>query len=256
MSARILYGKEFAAKIKESARTEVEQLKSTFGVTPGLAVIIVGENPASQVYVRNKHKTCAELGILSEVIALPEDTTKDALLARIDALNADKNIHGILVQLPLPAAIKAHSEEILNRIDPRKDVDGFHPVNVAIFSRKTHHQVNFFIGVAAANFFQVSNVAPVHSDYVIKIFIICVSELFCSALSERNMIFEKFVRRAEMHLCTDRSMTARRLDGNFFTHARLFDKIFHDKFSHRRAANISPTDKIYFQDSVLPICFF
>ena len=130
MSARILYGKEFAAKIKESARLAVEELKKNFGVTPGLAVIIVGENPASQVYVRNKHKTCEELGIISEVIAMPEDTTKDALLAKIDELNADKNIHGILVQLPLPAAIKAHSEEILNRIDPKKDVDGFHPVNV------------------------------------------------------------------------------------------------------------------------------
>ena len=130
MTARILQGKEFAAKIKESARTEDEELKKNFGVTPGLAVIIVGENPASQVYVRNKHKTCAELGIVSEVVAMPENTTKEILLAKIDELNADKNIHGILVQLPLPAAIKAHSEEILNRIDPLKDVDGFHPVNV------------------------------------------------------------------------------------------------------------------------------
>ena len=130
MSARILYGKEFAAKIKESARLGVEELKKNFGVTPGLSVIIVGENPASQVYVRNKHKTCEELGIISEVVAMPEDTTKDALLAKIDELNADKNVHGILVQLPLPAAIKNSSEEILNRIDPLKDVDGFHPVNV------------------------------------------------------------------------------------------------------------------------------
>ena len=130
MSAKILYGKEFAAKIKESARLEVDELKKNFGVTPGLAVVIVGENPASQVYVRNKHKTCAELGITSEVISLPEDTTKDELLAKIDALNGDANIHGILVQLPLPDAIKKFSEEILNRIDPRKDVDGFHPVNV------------------------------------------------------------------------------------------------------------------------------
>ena len=127
MSARILYGKEFAAQIKESARLEVEKLKNNFGVTPGLAVIIVGENPASQVYVRNKHKTCEELGIVSEVVAMPENTSKDELLAKIDELNADKNIHGILVQLPLPDAIKAHSDEILNRIDPRKDVDGCTP---------------------------------------------------------------------------------------------------------------------------------
>ena len=130
MSAKILYGKDFAAQIKESARVEVENLKNNFNVTPGLAVIIVGENPASQVYVRNKHKSCEELGINSVVVEMPENTTKEELLAKIDELNADKNIHGILVQLPLPDAIKAHSEEILNRIDPLKDVDGFHPVNV------------------------------------------------------------------------------------------------------------------------------
>lgn len=130
MSARILYGKDFAAQIKESARREVEEIKNKFGVTPGLAVIIVGENPASQVYVRNKNKACEELGIKSEAVAMPEETTKDELLKKIDELNADPDIHGILVQLPLPDAIKAHSEEILNRIDPLKDVDGFHPVNV------------------------------------------------------------------------------------------------------------------------------
>ncbi len=130
MSARILYGKDFAAQIKESARIEIESLKNKFGVTPGLAVVIVGENPASQVYVRNKHKTCVELGINSTVVAMPETSTKEDLLAKIDELNADKNVNGILVQLPLPAEIKAHSEEILNRIDPLKDVDGFHPVNV------------------------------------------------------------------------------------------------------------------------------
>lgn len=130
MSAKILYGKEFATRIKDSARLEIENLKKNFGVTPGLTVIIVGENPASQIYVRNKHKTCEELGIRSEIVALPENTSKNELLAKIDDLNANKNIHGILVQLPLPAAIKAHSDEILNRIDPKKDVDGFHPVNV------------------------------------------------------------------------------------------------------------------------------
>ena len=130
MSAKILSGKDFAAQIKESARLEVEEIKNKFGVTPGLAVIIVGENPASQVYVRNKHKTCEELGIKSEVVTMSENTTKAELLAKIDELNADKNIHGILVQLPLPDAIKNSSEEILNRINPLKDVDGFHPVNV------------------------------------------------------------------------------------------------------------------------------
>ena len=130
MTARILEGKEFSARIKEEARAAVEQLKSEHGVTPGLAVVIVGENPASKVYVRNKHKTCEELGIRSEVVELPEDATKDQLLETIDKLNADRNTHGILVQLPLPAVIKAHEQEILERIDPRKDVDGFHPFNV------------------------------------------------------------------------------------------------------------------------------
>ena len=130
MSAKILYGKDFAEQIKNSARLEVEEIKNNFGVTPGLAVIIVGENPASQVYVRNKHKTCEELGIKSEVVTMPESSTKDELLNKIDELNAAKDIHGILVQLPLPDAIKNNSEEILNRINPLKDVDGFHPENV------------------------------------------------------------------------------------------------------------------------------
>ncbi len=130
MIAKILEGKLFAAQIKEEAKAGVEEIKSAFGITPSLAVVIVGENPASKVYVRNKHKTCEELGILSEVIELPETITKDELITEIDKLNLDKKINGILVQLPLPAAIKAHEEEILNRIDPLKDVDGFHPYNV------------------------------------------------------------------------------------------------------------------------------
>ena len=130
MTARILEGKIFSAQIKEEAKAGVEALKKDFGITPSLAVVIVGENPASQVYVRNKHKTCEELGIHSIVVEMPESTTKEELIAKIDELNSDKAINGILVQLPLPAAIKAHEEEILNRIDPLKDVDGFHPYNV------------------------------------------------------------------------------------------------------------------------------
>ena len=130
MTARILEGKIFSAQIKEEAKAGVEALKKDFGITPSLAVVIVGENPASQVYVRNKHKTCEELGIHSIVVEMPESTTKEELIAKIDELNLDKSINGILVQLPLPAAIKAHEEEILNRIDPLKDVDGFHPYNV------------------------------------------------------------------------------------------------------------------------------
>ena len=127
--ARILNGKEFAARMKENAAQGVRALR-TCGVHPRLAVIIVGNDPASEVYVRNKQKTCEGLGILSDHIALPEETTCAELLACIDELNADEEVHGILVQLPLPAALAAREEEVLSRIDPRKDVDGFHPVNV------------------------------------------------------------------------------------------------------------------------------
>ena len=130
MTARILEGKVFAAQIRAEAKAKADHIKSAYGVTPGLAVIIVGENPASKVYVRNKHKACEELGIYSEVIEMPDSTTKEELLEKIDALNASDKIHGILVQLPLPRQIQADESEILDRIDPMKDVDGFHPVNV------------------------------------------------------------------------------------------------------------------------------
>lgn len=127
--ARILSGKEFAARIKEDAARGVAELKAA-GVLPRLAVIIVGSDPASEVYVRNKQRTCEELGICSDHIALPAETTKEELLACIEELNVDPEVHGILVQLPLPAQIAEDEEEILSHIDPRKDVDGFHPVNV------------------------------------------------------------------------------------------------------------------------------
>ena len=127
--ARILSGKEFAARIKEDAARGVAELKAA-GVLPCLAVIIVGSDPASEVYVRNKQRTCEELGIRSDHIALPAETSKEELLACIEELNVDPEVHGILVQLPLPAQIAEDEEEILSHIDPRKDVDGFHPVNV------------------------------------------------------------------------------------------------------------------------------
>ena len=127
--ARILSGKEFAARIKEDAARGVAELKAE-GVLPRLAVIIVGSDPASEVYVRNKQRTCEELGIRSDHIALPAETTEEELLACIEELNVDPEVHGILVQLPLPAQIAEDEEEILSHIDPRKDVDGFHPVNV------------------------------------------------------------------------------------------------------------------------------
>jgi len=130
LTATILSGKVFATQFKEEAKKEILNIKQEYGVTPGLAVIIVGENPASKVYVRNKHKACEEIGIYSEVIEMPETTTKEELIRKIDELNFRKEIHGILVQLPLPKAIAQHEEEILNEINPFKDVDGFHPINV------------------------------------------------------------------------------------------------------------------------------
>ena len=130
MSARLLEGKVFAGQFKEDAKTRADRLEEKYGVRPGLAVIIVGHDPASEVYVRNKHKACEELGIYSEVIEMPEESTKEEILARLDGLNKDRKIHGILVQLPLPKALRPAEAEILDSIDPMKDVDGFHPVNV------------------------------------------------------------------------------------------------------------------------------
>ena len=134
MTARILSGKEFAQRIKEDAKRQAEALTRRTGVRPGLAVVIVGHDPASEVYVRNKHRACEELGLYSAAVALSAETTKEALLAKIDELNADERVHGILVQLPLPKALAAAEPEVLSRILPEKDVDGFHPVNVGRLS--------------------------------------------------------------------------------------------------------------------------
>lgn len=134
MTARILYGKEFARRIKEDAKLQAEELWRRTGVRPGLAVVIVGDDPASLVYARNKHKACEELGFYSVTVELSAATGKEELLAKIDALNADAKIHGILVQLPLPPGLAAAETEVLNRIDPAKDVDGFHPVNIGRLS--------------------------------------------------------------------------------------------------------------------------
>ncbi len=130
MSAKILAGKEFAERFKLEAKCDAQAIKDKYGVEPGLAVIVVGDDPASAVYVRNKHRTCAELNIYSEVIAMPATATKDEIVAKIRELNAAEKIHGILVQLPLPKAVSGYEAEILESIDPRKDVDGFHPLNV------------------------------------------------------------------------------------------------------------------------------
>jgi len=127
MTARILDGAPIADAIRAEVAEAVKRHR-TAGRQPGLAVVIVGENPASQVYVKAKGKACAEAGMHSETVRLPEQTTETELLTTVDRLNADPRIHGFLVQLPLPAHI--NGERVLNRIDPRKDVDGFHPVNV------------------------------------------------------------------------------------------------------------------------------
>lgn len=127
MSARILDGAPIADAIRAEVADAVQRHRAA-GRQPGLAVVIVGENPASQVYVKAKGKACADAGMHSETVRLAEQTTEAELLATVDRLNADLRIHGFLVQLPLPSHI--NSERVLNRIDPRKDVDGFHPVNV------------------------------------------------------------------------------------------------------------------------------
>lgn len=125
--AKLLMGKEVSARIKAELKAEVEELKKQ-GINPGLAVIIVGEDPASQVYVRNKELACEACGIYSEKYALPEETTQEELLQLIDTLNKKESISGILVQLPVPKHID--EKTIINAIDPKKDVDAFHPVNV------------------------------------------------------------------------------------------------------------------------------
>jgi len=128
MSARIIDGRAIAAKIREEQKQRVLRLQQQHGVRPGLAVILVGEDPASRVYVRNKVTACKDVGIRSELVEMPVTATQDQLLSRIDALNTDPSIHGILVQLPLPPQIDVHS--VLERIDFHKDVDGFHLYNV------------------------------------------------------------------------------------------------------------------------------
>lgn len=127
MPAELLDGLAVARAVRDDVAVGVRALVAR-GVTPGLAVVLVGEDPASTVYVRNKGRACEEAGMRSVTIRMPVTTTQDELLAQVDALNADPAIHGILVQMPLPPQCSA--DEVIRRIDPAKDVDGFHPVNV------------------------------------------------------------------------------------------------------------------------------
>ncbi len=130
MTATVIDGKAFAAKVRGLVQAQVAKLKETNGITPGLAVVLVGEDPASQVYVRNKHASTIEVGMASFEHRLPAETPEADLLALIGRLNVDPKVHGILVQLPLPAHL--NSELIVNTIDPAKDVDGFHISNVGL----------------------------------------------------------------------------------------------------------------------------
>jgi methylenetetrahydrofolate dehydrogenase (NADP+)/methenyltetrahydrofolate cyclohydrolase len=124
---KIIDGKAFAATVRGRVKSQVETLQRDHGITPGLAVVLVGEDPASQVYVRNKAKQTKEAGMRSDEIKLDVTASQEEVLAVVDRLNADPGIHGILVQLPLPDQIEENA--VLDRIDPAKDVDGFHVIN-------------------------------------------------------------------------------------------------------------------------------
>ena len=125
--ATIIDGKAVAKEVQQRIKEDVEGLERRWNMAPGLAVVLVGDDPASHIYVRNKEKACKEVGIKSFEHFLPATISERELLALVHQLNKDKNVHGILVQLPLPPHI--HSERILNAVSPYKDVDGFHPVN-------------------------------------------------------------------------------------------------------------------------------
>ncbi|MFD1885172.1 bifunctional methylenetetrahydrofolate dehydrogenase/methenyltetrahydrofolate cyclohydrolase FolD [Paenibacillus wenxiniae] len=127
MAATIISGTQISQEIRQDIKQEVEAMQAQ-GIQPGLAVVLVGDDPASHVYVRNKEKACHDLGYYSEVHRLAADTSQDELLAMVDKLNKQDTIHGILVQLPLPKQIE--EKAVIDAISPHKDVDGFHPINV------------------------------------------------------------------------------------------------------------------------------
>jgi len=134
MTAQLIDGRKLAAEVKNQVRTKIELALARGGRRPSLAVVKVGNDPASEVYVRNKRKACEEVGIRSVADDLPESTSEIDLLSRIDELNHDPNIDGILVQLPLPVQIQQTA--VIERINPTKDVDGFHPYNVGRLAQR------------------------------------------------------------------------------------------------------------------------
>lgn len=127
MDAQIISGKEISEQIREELREKVAYLKER-GIVPGLGVVLVGDDPASKIYVNNKIKACEDLGLKSKAVILPAEVTEEELLKKVDELNADPEIHAFLVQLPLPKHIDEN--KVINRIDPHKDADAFHPFNV------------------------------------------------------------------------------------------------------------------------------
>lgn len=130
MAATLIHGQTIAAEIRQGVANKVMDFKKRRGYSPGLAVLLIGDNPASHVYVKNKSKFCEEVGIRSDVHILPATTTQEEVLKKIDALNADDRVHGILIQLPLPHSIETPT--IISRIAPHKDVDGLHPQNLGL----------------------------------------------------------------------------------------------------------------------------
>lgn len=132
MPARILDGKALAQKVRDGVAADVARLKGETGVVPGLTVVLVGDDPASHVYVRSKENACKAAGMTGTVLRLPADAPQSALIETVDLLNADPRVHGILVQLPLPRGVDETA--VLERIHPLKDVDGFHPENVGLLA--------------------------------------------------------------------------------------------------------------------------
>ncbi|HQL90037.1 MAG TPA: bifunctional methylenetetrahydrofolate dehydrogenase/methenyltetrahydrofolate cyclohydrolase FolD [Syntrophales bacterium] len=144
--AEVIDGNRIAQAVRDEVRTQAFELKEKKGITPGLAVILVGDDPASKIYVGRKEKAAAEAGFLSREFRLPAETTEDRLREIVAGLNADSSIHGILVQLPLPKHI--NPDVVIETIDPRKDVDGFHPVNIGgLFTGRPGHRACTPLGV-------------------------------------------------------------------------------------------------------------
>jgi methylenetetrahydrofolate dehydrogenase (NADP+)/methenyltetrahydrofolate cyclohydrolase len=136
LTARIIDGKAIAARVRAEIAESVADLKAEHGIVPGITVIIVGDDPASHVYVRGKERAAKEVGMHGNLVKLPADTTKEQLLEAVTTLNSDDSVHGILVQIPLPSHLD--EDEIVQAIDPRKDVDGLHPENIGLlFSGQT-----------------------------------------------------------------------------------------------------------------------